>query len=88
MVLTYTVCGTSLWVFSVISPDSFNVHIAEFSLNVVLTINVPVVYGVGRNDFDVGKTITRKGWALKFKTFLGSEMATSEVGKSKSKRDI
>jgi hypothetical protein len=50
----------------------------------ILTINVPVVYiyGAGHNDFEAGKFILRAmegGSALKIKTFLGLEMATSKA---------
>jgi hypothetical protein len=49
----------------------------------VLTINVPVVYMVRDvNDFDAGKSISRaigREWTLKIKTLLGPEMATSEA---------
>ncbi len=50
----------------------------------ILTINVPVpvVYGVGRDDFDAGNIHYKgywKGWALKIDTFLGPEMETSEA---------
>jgi hypothetical protein len=36
------------------------------------------LYGLGRNDFDAGKSITQAR-ALKIDTFFGSEMATSEA---------
>jgi hypothetical protein len=56
---------------------------AHYQLGVlIITINVPVVYGTVCNGFEAGKNPNEghwKGWALEMETFFGPEMATSEA---------